>query len=156
MDGSSGGNPKRGKDAGLTNSFDTRGNAGCNVAILVAFRDPERESRRKQSRGLCLRHSERRLSALTFCASADRRAIAPRADRARDVRYRATFRTRFAAILAHMRRLHLCASCFFCAPPCCKSRVTLARTDPLLTLPAAEAAANWPGICEHQDAYRVP
>lgn len=39
--------------------------------------------------------------------------------------------------------LHLCASCFSCAPPCCESRVTLARTDPLLTLPAAEAAANW-------------
>jgi len=45
--------------------------------------------------------------------------------------------------LVHMRRLHLCASYFSCAPPCCKSRVTLARTDPLLTLPAAEAAANW-------------
>lgn len=50
-----------------------------------------------------------------------------------------------------MRRLHLCASCFSCAPPCRKFCVTLARTDPLLlTLPAAEAAANWPrtGICE--------
>lgn len=42
-----------------------------------------------------------------------------------------------------MRHLHLCASYFSCAPPCCKSRVTLARTDPLLTVPAAEAAANW-------------
>jgi len=52
---------------------------------------------------------------------------------------------------AHMRSLHLFASCFSCAPPCRREFcVTLARTDPLLTLPAAEAAANWPrtGICE--------
>jgi len=68
-----------------------------------------------------------------------------RASTDRDVHWRATSRTRLAVTLAHMRRLHLCASYFSCAPPCCKSRVTLARTDPLLTLtlPVAEAAANW-------------
>lgn len=72
------------------------------------------------------------------------RRESPFASANRDVRPRTTSRSRDTPrSSAHMRRLHLCASCFSCAPPCCKSRVTLARTDPLLTLPAAEAAANW-------------
>lgn len=107
--------------------------------------------------GVCLRHSVRRLSAPTRFAN--RRVAKGRAGRResrfapadRGGRPRGTSRARHAAILAHMRRLHLCASCFSCAPPCCKSRVTLARTDPLLTLPAAEAAANW-----HMRAPRYP
>lgn len=60
-----------------------------------------------------------------------------------DVDSRVACCTGHAVTLVHMRRLHLCASCFSCVPPCCKSRVTLARTDPLLTLPVVETAANW-------------
>jgi len=93
-----------------------------------------------------LRHQEQRLSASIHFASKRiannrTRRNKPRFASLRPVAITITERNTSKSL---PRCLHLCVSCFSCAPPCCKFRVTLARTNPLLTLPAVEAAANWP------------